>query len=59
MGDYPMLRHGMDEARPGGRARELMREHPGYIERVLDEVPGRGPLTVAGPENPGQRAGPW
>jgi uncharacterized protein YcaQ len=57
--DWPLFRHRMDSITPGNRTNRLMREEPGYIERVLDEVQDRGPLAAAGLEDPGDRSGPW
>ena len=56
---YALLRHRMTETRPRRRVTELMREQPGYIEAVLDEVRARGPLTVSELDDPGERTGPW
>lgn len=35
------------------------REHPGYIEAVLEEVRSKGPIGVGGLDEPGERTGPW
>ncbi len=56
---YPLMRHRMAAARPRQREAELMRDQPGYVESVLDEVRERGPLAVAELTDPGERSGPW
>jgi uncharacterized protein YcaQ len=39
--------------------RELDYEHPGYVERVFEEIAAHGPLTVSDLSDPGSRTGPW
>jgi uncharacterized protein YcaQ len=56
---YPLLRWRMDEPVRWRRYRELVEEHPGYIESVLAEVALNGPLTVGDLEDAGDRIGPW
>ena len=55
----PLLAHRMRAARPKGRVEAIMRDHPGYLDRVLDEIGRRGPLTVGDLSDPGERTGPW
>jgi uncharacterized protein YcaQ len=55
----PLLRPRMEAIESWGRIREVMKEHPGYIERVYGEVAERGPLTSADLDDPGRRTGPW
>ncbi len=55
----PLLRPRMEAITSWGRVNEVMREHPGYIERVYDEVAERGPLTSVDLADPGRRTGPW
>lgn len=57
--DYSLYRHRMDGFQAWGRVREVMREHPGYVEAVYDEVSRRGPSTAADLADPGSRSGPW
>ncbi len=57
--DWPLFRHRMEAVEPGPRTRKLMEEEPGYIERVLEEVEERGPVTAADLDDPGGRVGPW
>ncbi len=57
--DRPLFRPRMKSGGPGPRTRQMMDEHPGYVEAVLEEVQARGPLTVSDLEDPGQRTGPW
>ncbi len=59
MDTYPLFRHRMSSARPGGRVQQLMDEHPGYIEQVYAEVHEQGPLSVGDLEDGGGRTGPW
>ncbi len=59
MDTYPLFRDRMASARPGGRVRQLMEEHPGYIDQVYAEVHERGPLSVGDLEDGGGRTGPW
>jgi uncharacterized protein YcaQ len=54
-----LLRPRMEAIRPWGRIRAVMDEHPGYIDKVYDEVAERGPLTNADLADPGRRTGPW
>ncbi len=56
---FPLMTHRMTSDRAQGRAAEFDREHPGYLQGVLDEVRDRGPLTASGLEDPGERTGPW
>lgn len=56
---FGLLAYRMRAADPQGRAAALMKEHPGYLEAVLDEVRMRGPLTVRDLSDPGERTGPW
>ena len=55
----PLLRPRMEAIQTWGRIREVMDEHPGYIEKVYEEVAERGPLTSADLDDPGRRTGPW
>ena len=55
----PLLRSRMETIEAWGRIRQVMKEHPGYIERVYGEVAARGPLTNADLDDPGRRTGPW
>ncbi len=55
----PLLRPRMEAIRSWGQVREIMNEHPGYIDRVYEEVAERGPLTSADLDDPGHRTGPW
>lgn len=57
--DYGLYRYRMESIEPWGRVREVMREHPGYVEAVYEEVAKRGPSTAADLEDPGRRTGPW
>ncbi len=57
--DRPLFRRRMDAMTPGPRTRQMMVEHPGYVEAVLEEVRRRGPLGVQELEDPGQRKGDW
>lgn len=56
---FPLMAYRMTSDRAEGRAAAFDREHPGYLQAVLDEVRDRGPLTVSGLEDPGERTGPW
>ena len=53
-----LLRPRMEAIRSWGRVKEIMSEHPGYIDRVYEEVAERGPLTSADLDDPGHRTGP-
>ncbi|HSR15126.1 MAG TPA: crosslink repair DNA glycosylase YcaQ family protein, partial [Gemmatimonadales bacterium] len=59
VGDWPLFRSRMERIEPGNTTGRLMRDEPGYIERVWEEVRSRGPLTAADLEDPGDRSGPW
>jgi uncharacterized protein YcaQ len=55
----PLVRPRMEAITAWGSVRDVMDEHPGYIEQVYDEVVERGPLTSADLDDPGRRTGPW
>ena len=55
----PLLRPRMEAIESWGRIRDVMRDHPGYVERVYEEVAERGPLSSADLDDPGRRTGPW
>ncbi len=55
---YPLLVHRMARRRWKMGA-ELERDHPGYVQAVLDEVASDGPLSVKELSDPGERSGPW
>ena len=59
MDHLPMIRHRMTEWRPWRRWSELMDEHPGLLESIVDEVTSRGPTAVADIQNKGERYGYW
>ncbi len=56
---YPLLRWRMDAIEPGPRTRQIIDEHPEYVDMVYDEIAARGPLTVSDLSDPGTRTGPW
>ncbi len=56
---FPLVRHRMDAWKPGRWMKEMIGDHPGYIEAVLDEVREKGPLTAADLDDPGERRGSW
>ena len=56
---YPLFGHRMEEAKPSDRVAHLLDTAPHYIESVLSEVRGRGPLIVSDLSDPGERTGPW
>ncbi|HDH03578.1 MAG TPA: winged helix-turn-helix domain-containing protein [Actinobacteria bacterium] len=47
------------EGRGWKRIAEIERDHPGYIDAVLDEVGERGPISSRLLDDPGERTGPW
>jgi uncharacterized protein YcaQ len=55
----PLLRPRMEAIQSWGRVREVMDDHPGYIDKIYEEVAERGPLTGADLDDPGRRTGPW
>ena len=59
MHHLPMIRHRMAEFQPWRRWSEIMAEHPGLTEAIVDEITNRGPLAVADIENKGERYGYW
>lgn len=59
---YPAMRHRMNARASGRRVkwiREIEEEHPGFIDRILEEVEKRGPISVSDLEDSGGRTGPW
>ncbi len=59
MGDWPLYQHRMEYRGTWQRYRELEERHPGFIDRVLDEIGERGALSVGDLADPGERAGSW
>lgn len=59
MESYPLFRHRMERFQGWHRIDEVEKAHPGYVDRVLEEVRERGPLTVSDLEDPVKRRGPW
>ncbi len=55
----PLLRWRMEGMRPWERVESMLREHPGFIDEVLDEITEHGPLRVGDLNDPGSRAGNW
>jgi uncharacterized protein len=56
---WPLLAHRRDADVVWDRAKRLQVEHPGYVDRVYDEVAAHGPLSVRDLADPGRRIGPW
>jgi uncharacterized protein YcaQ len=56
---YPLWRWRMQEWQPWKSARAVMEQHPELVDRVLQQVHDRGPLTVSDLEGPKARNGPW
>ena len=55
----PLLRWRMNAAIPRNRTQRLMDEDPGYLDRVIEEIGDKGPLSVGDLDEPGERQGPW
>lgn len=51
---YPLFRHRMEEGLKR-RARTLKQADAKYLDRILDEIRVRGPLTIGDLEDPGKR----
>ncbi|CAN5338792.1 winged helix-turn-helix domain-containing protein [soil metagenome] len=56
---HPLFRHDMRDWRGRIAEGEFVKEHPGYLEAVLEEVAAHGPLLASELRDPGQKAGPW
>lgn len=56
---YPMFRHRMEGIQPRYHAAEVIKEYPGYIDTVLEEVRQKGPLNASNLDDPGERMGSW
>lgn len=56
---YPLFGHRRSSMGTWNRVREMMDEHPGYVETVESEVINRGPLTVGQLSDPGAVTNPW
>jgi uncharacterized protein YcaQ len=56
---YPAMRHRMERLGGWRAVRQVMEEHPGFIEAVEEEVHRHGPLSVGDLSDPGERTGPW
>ncbi|MBI2710726.1 MAG: YcaQ family DNA glycosylase [Actinobacteria bacterium] len=54
---HPLVRWRMAEAREHmwGAIRSIMRDHPGYVEAVRDEVRDRGPISAGELSDPGTK----
>ena len=55
--DHRLWRWRMNGNWDWDRVEQIRREHPGYMEAVLDQVRERGPLRTADLHDPGQRDG--
>ena len=55
--DHRLLRWRMNGNWEWDRVAEIKRDHPGYMEAVLEQVTERGPLRAADLHDPGQRDG--
>ncbi|MDA0232472.1 MAG: winged helix DNA-binding domain-containing protein, partial [Chloroflexi bacterium] len=55
---YPVLKHRMVTRREKW-LEKVRTEYPGFVERVLDQVRERGPISVSDLEDSGGRTGPW
>jgi hypothetical protein len=55
--DHPLWRWRMNGNREWDRVAQIHREHPGYMDAVLEQVRERGPLQTADLHDPGQRDG--
>lgn len=55
----PLWRWKMATMKPWSRAVTFIAEHPGIIERVLEQVRESGPLTVSDLDGPSHRNTPW
>ncbi|HEY7469427.1 MAG TPA: crosslink repair DNA glycosylase YcaQ family protein [Acidimicrobiia bacterium] len=58
---YPMFRWRMDRGWIWSPAEQLLADEPGYLDSVLDQVYGRGPLQTSDLDDPGKRGsnGMW
>ncbi len=56
---YPLLRHRMTSEQAWPRHRAWAEANRDYVERVLEEVRGNGPLAAGELEDAGRRAGTW
>jgi uncharacterized protein YcaQ len=55
--DHALWRWRMNGNREWDRVAQIHREHPGYMDAVLEQVRERGPLRTADLHDPGQRDG--
>lgn len=55
----PLWRWKMATIKPWSRAVAFIAEHPGIIERTLEQVRESGPLTVSDLDGPSHRNTPW
>ncbi len=56
---HRLMRHRMDGEHPWRYIRELAKDHPGFVESVLDAVRDAGPMSVSDLEHAGESAGSW
>ena len=59
MEDWPVFGHRMVGMRPWGAVNRVEQEHPGFLDRVLEEVGEHGPLTASDLSQGGVRKGNW
>ena len=57
--DHRLFRPRMAAQKPRRHVAEIMKERPGYLEDVLDQVRERGLLTASELDGAGKRSGPW
>jgi uncharacterized protein len=56
---WRLLHHRREAFRAGDRRAAFERDHPGFIERILEEVTDAGPSSVTDLVDAGARSGPW
>ncbi|HKJ55400.1 MAG TPA: crosslink repair DNA glycosylase YcaQ family protein [Nitriliruptoraceae bacterium] len=56
---WPLLAHRREDnvTHPWAGVQAVVDDHPGFVERVLEEIVADGPLTVSDLADPGQRSG--
>jgi uncharacterized protein YcaQ len=57
--DHRLFRQRMNASKPPKHVTEIIKDRPGYMDSVLDQVTERGLLTASELDDAGKRSGPW
>ena len=57
--DHRLFRQRMANHKPRRQIEKLIKDRPGYLEDVLDQIRDKGELTASELDGAGKRSGPW